>query len=154
MSASVIARRPRGRRSNLCGKDCFPPQSVGGQAATLAMTDAGFLLVEVLMAILILAIAFVAFMGAMAQSMKVSYKSSQTTEAISRYEAFLFEIENGLRPDLAGYGGQGDLEGDYRYQIQAESGGEFGTLLKGRFSWKGGREFLEHEVFVSKAPAQ
>ncbi len=119
----------------------------------LAMTS-GFLILEVLIVIMILAVAFVAFMGAMAQVVRVSSKSSHMTEAISRYEALLFEIESGLRPDLAGYGGQGNLGEDYHYQITTEKDREFGAFLKNRFSWKEGKEFLDLEVFASKAPAE
>jgi competence protein ComGC len=118
------------------------------------LTQKGFLMVEVLIVVLILAVAFTAFMGAMAQSLRVSSKSSQTTDAISRFGAILFEMESGLRPDLAGYGGQGDLEGGYHYRIDAERDEELSSLLKSRLSWKEGKESLQLEVFVLQASAQ
>ena len=114
----------------------------------------GFLIVEVLIVIMILAVAFTAFLGGMAQVLKVSSKSSRMTDAISRYDSLLFEIENGLRPDLAGYGGHGELGEGYRYQIDSKAGREFSSLLKSRFSWKEGKEFLELELLASKAPTQ
>ena len=114
----------------------------------------GFLIVEVLIAVMVLAVAFVALMGAMAQAVKVSSRSSRVTEAISRYEPLLFEIESGLRPDIAGYGGHGEMEGKYRYKIEAEKNEELGSFLKSRLSWKEGKEFLDLEFFAQKAPAQ
>jgi hypothetical protein len=103
---------------------------------------------------MILAVAFVAFMGAMAQVVRVFSKSSRLTDALARYEALFFEIESGLRPDLAGYGGRGVMEDQYHYQIKAEKGREFSAFLKGRLSWKGEKEFLDLEVLASKAPVQ
>jgi len=114
----------------------------------------GFLIIEVLIVIMIIAITFVAFMGAMAQGLRVSSKSDEITDAISRYESFLFEIENGLRPDLAGYGGNGDLAGGYCYQIKTEKSSELTSLLQSQLSWKENKECLNLEVLVSKAPAQ
>ena len=111
-------------------------------------------MVEVLIVVMILAVAFVAFMGGIAQVLKVSSKSSQTMDAISHYESFLFEIESGLRPDLTGYDGHGDLEGNYHYQIETKMDKEFSAFLKSRLSWKEGKEFLDLEVLVPKAPAQ
>ena len=114
----------------------------------------GFLIVEVLIAIMILAVVFVAFMSAMARVLEVSSRAVRVTDSISRYEPFFFDIENGLRPDVAGYGGDGDLSEDCHYHIEAEGRREFAGLLKSRFSWKTGKEFLDLEIFVSKGPAQ
>ena len=114
----------------------------------------GFLIVEVLIAIMVLAVAFVALLGAMAQAVKVSSKSSQMTDAISCYESFLFEIESGVRPDIAGYGGHGDLERKYHYQIESETNKEFSSLLKSRFSWKDGKESLDLQFLAQQAPAE
>ena len=111
-------------------------------------------MVEVLIVIMIVAIAFVLFLGAMAQAVKVSSKSAQLTDAISRYGALLFEIESGLRPDLTGYSGRGTLEADYHYQVDTEKDEEFDALLKSRLSWKEGKEFLELETLIPKAPIQ
>lgn len=114
----------------------------------------GFLIVEVLIAILILAVVFVPLMAAMAQSARVASRSSQTTEAVSRYEALLFEVESGLRPDIAGYGGRGELDGQYRYEIDPVKSTEYGSFLKSRLSWKGGKEFLDVELLATKGVIQ
>lgn len=113
----------------------------------------GFLLVEVLLALLVLAVAFVAFLGAMAQALRVSSRSGRTMEAVSKMEELLFGIQNGLRPDLAGYGGEGLLGNDYRYHFKDLEVGETGVWLEGRLSWKD-RSLLEARLFVSKAAVE
>ena len=113
--------------------------------------ERGFLMAEVLMAILILAVAFTAFMGAMAQAVRVSSKAGDMTDAISVFEPFLFEVENGLRPDLAGYGGRGALKDKYLYQFEAQTHDDTSSCLKGNFKWKEGKESLDIEVLVSPA---
>lgn len=112
------------------------------------------MLVEVLMAILIIAVAFTAFMGAMSQALNASYRSWETIDAISKFESILFQIENGLRPDLAGYGGQGDLTEGYSYSIKAEKSGQTDALLQGKLSWKKGKGSLYAEFLASKAGLQ
>ena len=120
----------------------------------LAMTSEGFLILEALMTLLILAVAFTAFMGAMAQALRVSVRANRTTDAVSQIEPLLFEIESGVRADLAGYGGRGDLKEGGRYRIEARSQGELGSVLKGRFSTNDDRAFLDLDVLVLKAPVQ
>lgn len=108
----------------------------------------GYLLMEVLIVVLIMAVAFVAFMGVMGEVLRVSSKANQVTEAVSRYEAILFEIETGLRPDLASYGGRGDLGEGFNYRIEPETDLKFGSFLKSRLSWNGGKEFLDLDLIA------
>ncbi len=114
----------------------------------------GFILLEVLMTLLILAVSFAVFMGAMAQVLRVSSRASHTMEAVSQYEALLFEVESGVRSDLAGYGGRGDLKEEYHYLITAEEQGDFSSYLKSRLFLKEGKELLDLELMVLKAPVQ
>ncbi len=114
----------------------------------------GFLIMDVLIAASILAVAFTVFLSAITQALRVSSRSSQTTDAISRFEPFLFEIESGLRADLASGGGKGDLEENYHYAIEKIKDDVFNSLLKNRLSWKNDREHLELQIKVLKAPVQ
>lgn len=117
------------------------------------LSDKGFLIVDALIAISILAVSFVFFMGGMAQVLRVSTKSSRTMEALSTFESLLFQIDSGVRPDLAGYGGIGALDG-FNYRIERSSGDEQDVFLNGRLSWKGSKEFIEQEIVVLRAAAR
>jgi len=117
-------------------------------------TRKGFILLEVLMTLLILAVSFAVFMGAMAQVLRVSSRASQAMDAVSQYEALLFEVESGVRPDLAGYGGRGDLKNNYHYRILAEERGDFGSFLRSHLFLKEGKESFELELMVLKTPIQ
>lgn len=119
-----------------------------------ALTSQGFLLMEALIVILILAVAFTAFMGVMAQALRVSSKARQMTEAVSEYEAFLFELESGMRPDLVLFGGGGELAGGYQYEIHSETLKEPFVFLKTRLFWKEGKESLGLELTVPEAITQ
>jgi type II secretory pathway pseudopilin PulG len=116
-----------------------------------ALSQEGFFLLEVLMAIMILAVAFVALMGVMAQAMQVSSRSARMTDAISQYESFLFNLETGTRLDLVGYGGHGKLGAEYYFETTAKDN-EFSSLLKNKILWKEGKEFLDIEFIAIKAP--
>lgn len=117
-------------------------------------SKSGFLMVEVLITIMILAVAFTVFLGAMAQTLRVSSKSSQLTDAISAFEPLRFELESGLRPDLVFYGGEGNLKNGYNYRIEKNEAGEMDSLLRSRFSWKSGKEFFDLEGVVPQAGVQ
>ena len=114
----------------------------------------GFLLLEGLMTLLILAITFAAFMGAMTQALRVSVRANHATDAVSQIEALLFEIESGLRADLASDGGKGDMKNDYHYEMDAKEEGELGIRLRGSFSSKDGKEAIRLDILVLKAPVQ
>ena len=116
--------------------------------------QSGFLLLEVLITLFILAITFTVFMGAMTQALRVSVKANRTTDAVSRFEPLLFEIESGVRADLASDGGKGELKNDYLYEIQANDVGSLGSELKGRFSSKDKKASLDLDVLVLKGPVE
>lgn len=108
---------------------------------------------EVLIVILILAIVFVAFMGVMSQALKVSSRSRRQTEAVMRYENFLFELENGLRADLVSFGGRGELGGGYQYAVNAQESKEFYAYLKSKLTWNG-KESLDLDLVMPEAGIQ
>ena len=114
----------------------------------------GFLILEVMIAILILAVAFAVFMSAMAQTLRVSVRAKNTAEALSRFDSLLFEIESGIRIDLASYGGRADLKDDYQYEIQAQQDGDFGSRINSRLLWKNDKELLNLDLLVLKVPIQ
>ncbi len=109
---------------------------------------------EVLITLLMLAVVFTAFMGAIARAAQVSNKAARLTEALTQVDAFLFELESGMRSDLAGYGGRGQLDKGFVYRMDAQEKKDFGAYLKSRFSWKEGKEHLDLEFFVLRAPVQ
>ena len=114
----------------------------------------GFLIVEVLVVIAILAVSFVIFMGAMAQALKISSRSSRLSEAVSQYEPFLFELESGLRLDRVDYGGEGSLDKSYHYRIDVQKYDDIRSFLKSRLSWNDGKESLDLGVLVLRVSAQ
>ena len=107
-----------------------------------------------MIAILILAVAFAVFMSAMAQTLRVSVRAKNTAEALSRFDSLLFEIESGIRIDLASYGGRADLKDDYQYEIQAQQDGDFGSRINSRLLWKNDKELLNLDLLVLKVPIQ
>ena len=109
---------------------------------------------ELLIVVLVLAVSFVAFAGVIAQALKVSSRWIGTTDAVSAAEPLFFQIESGLRPDLAGYGGTGKLPGGYHYRIEAEEGRAADTLLEGRLDREEGGSLFEFRVRVFKAPIE
>lgn len=114
----------------------------------------GFLIMDVLIAIMVLAVMFCLFMGAMMQTAKVSLISSQTTEAVSEFEQLIFEIQNGLRGDLAVYGGEGPLKDKYRYKIVGVSEEEHTAQIKSILFSKNGKEMLGLDAVVLRAGVQ
>ena len=120
----------------------------------LFFSNKGFLLLEVLMALLILAIAFAAFMGAMSQVLRVSYRANHTMDSVSQIEPLLFEIESGVRADLASSGGKGELKDGSHYEIEVKEEGDLASHLTGSLSSRGEKGFLEMDILVLKAPIQ
>ena len=112
--------------------------------------ERGFLLMEALLLILILSITFVSFIGVIFQALKVSSHTHDLTEGLSRYEALVFELESGLRPDLASYGGRGDLEKGFSYEIENREEADSYALLKSRLLWKQGKESLDFDFVASE----
>ena len=121
---------------------------------------------EALILILILSVSFVSFVGVTLQALKVSSRTRDLTEGLTKYESLVFELENGLRPDLASYGGRGEFsspensrpksrpEAGYRYEIRNEEETESYALLKNRLLWKKGNDSLDFDLFASKGALQ
>ncbi len=119
-----------------------------------SMGQQGFLLMEVLIAVLILSIAFVSFTAVLAQVLRVDSRARNFNRALEGYEKFLFEMENGQRSDLVTEGGQGPLgeEGRYDFQSLKQEGDYF--FLKGRVSWKNGKDSLDLDAVFPGVSAQ
>ena len=114
----------------------------------------GFFLLESLIVLLILAVVFVSFTTVLSQALRISAKGSEITEAISRYEQWIFELENGFRPDLVRYGGQGKLDGGYQYEVRNQESRDLYSWVKTHLSWKKGHEFLNLEWIAPEGPVQ
>lgn len=114
----------------------------------------GFLLIEVLLAILIISVAFTASAGVLRQALMISEKTIQTTEAISAYENLQFELDAGTRPDLVAYGGKGPLANKYRYSLEPLAEDESFFWTKSRILSGSGKDLLSHDLFLSEAPVQ
>ena len=113
------------------------------------IAEQGFLLTEALILVLVISLTFVAFMGVIAQALKISARDQELLEGISKYEELVFELENGLRPDLLLFGGRGK-EGVYHYEINHEEDKNSYGLFTSRLAWKQGREFLDFDFFASR----
>ena len=116
--------------------------------------QSGFLLTEALILVLIVSLVFIACMRVMSQTIEISSRSAGLTEAISNYEKHLFELESALRPDLAGFGGHGELEREYNYEIQNLENREIYSFLQTKFSWNQGRDFLDLSLVVPEGGIQ
>ncbi len=110
----------------------------------------GFLLMEALVLILVLSVVFVSFMGLVTQALKISSRSHGQSEAIMKIEKIVFEIGNGLRPDLASFGGQENLGPGISCAIKADSASSF-ALIKSKAAWKNGKEFLDFSFLAPEA---
>ena len=106
---------------------------------------------EVLMAIAILSIAIVSFLGVISRALQVSEKGRGIAQAVTSYDGFIFNLESGLRADLVHFGGKGELEGGYRYELIPEENSDSYDHLRGKILWKGGREFLNLDLIASEA---
>ena len=87
-------------------------------------------------------------------ALRISARSSRVSEAVSRYEPLLFELESGLRLDRVDYGGEGSLDQNYHYRIEVQKHDDFSSFLKSRLWWNEGKESLDLGVLVSRTPAQ
>lgn len=66
-------------------------------------TQKGFMLMEALILILIIAVTFTAFLGLIGKSLKVSSRGRALTDAVLKYEFNLFEFESGFRDELPAF---------------------------------------------------
>lgn len=120
----------------------------------MKMGQKGFLIVDVLIAIMVLAVLFALFMGAMMQSAKAALKSARTTDALSSFEPVLFEMQSGLRPDLTMYGGDGQIKPDFRYKVVGVSEEEYTARIKASIAAKNGAEFISLDAVVTQSGVQ
>lgn len=115
--------------------------------------QSGFLLMEALLALLVLSVAFVVCLGAVAQALRLSSRAEETTKAVLASETLLFELETGMRPDLVVFGGRGE-RAPYRYVIESETTNDLEKPivsfydLKARMDWKEGRDYLDFEAYL------
>ncbi len=77
-------------------------------------------MLEVLIALLILAVTFTASMGVVFRALRISQRAEETTEAVLKTDKVLFELESGLRADLAKYGGREILDENYQFETTAK----------------------------------
>ena len=110
----------------------------------------GFLLIEALLALLILSLVLVASLGAIAQGLRIAKKGEETTRALLTFEKILFDLETGKRLDWVLYGGKGEWDEKYQYEMtsRVETNLPLFSSLKTRLSWKEGRGSLQLETFL------
>ena len=113
--------------------------------------ERGFLLVEVLLAILILSTAITAFLGSLSQVLRVTRREIETTQAILPLEHLLFELEIGERSDLLSTGGAGKI-GGVGYAVLSKAIARDFRSLNIRVGSKNEREILKTDVFLSERP--
>lgn len=81
------------------------------------MKQRGFLLIEALIAISILSIAAVVFLGLIGKALRIAANGRDLQAALSADEELLFDLNAGLRADLTAYGGKGRSETGANYEI-------------------------------------
>ena len=118
------------------------------------MKEKGFLMMEALILILIISVTFTAFIGVIVQALKVSSRSRETTDAVSKYEFLLFELENGFRADLLNFGGRENVEGGYEYEIKNDGDKDSYASLRSKLSWRGGKESFEFDLVMPQGEVQ
>ena len=118
------------------------------------MKQNGFLMMEALILILIISVTFTAFIGVIAQALKISSRSRNLTDAVSKYEYLLFELENGFRADLLNFGGRENVEGGYQYSVKNEGDKDSYASLKSKLTWKGGKESFEFDLVMPEVGIQ
>ncbi len=72
---------------------------------SLSSRQKGFALLEVLIAVLILAVAVTAFMGGISATLRLAQRAEATSRALWELEKVLFMLESSQRMDLISYGG-------------------------------------------------
>lgn len=113
----------------------------------------GFLLLETLIAIMLFAIIFSAFIGLIRQALLVSHRMKEMILCRNDYEKLLFQMEAGLRPDIVAYGNKGSISQETFYEIESVPEADGFFLLKGRLS-RLGRSYIDSELYLSEAPLQ
>lgn len=103
----------------------------------------GFLLIEVLIALMLLAIVFTAFAAMLGQCLFIFQKSRDQFQMIASADQLMFELETGERLDLVSYGGREKRENRFLLEIDSEPHGEKFYQLKLRLKIPVGRTEIE-----------
>lgn len=80
----------------------------------------GFLLIETLVAIVIIAVVVVTVLSGMQRALKMTLRSEQFTEKGLPMETLLFEMETGMRMDLLANGGAA-VKDDQTFEVIKET---------------------------------
>jgi len=119
--------------------------------------EGGFLLVEVLIAIVILSVVLVATVGGVFQALRISDRAKAMSATIRATEQLLFELASGERLDLVVYGGRGKVEEKYQYEVESDQLDVTGSvipfyfyLLKMRVGPEGSRNFMDLNLFLKE----
>lgn len=80
----------------------------------------GFLLIETLVAIVIIAVVVVTVLSGMQRALKMTLRSEQFTEKGLPMETLLFEMETGMRMDLLANGGAA-VKDDQEFEVIKET---------------------------------
>ena len=110
----------------------------------------GFLLIEVLVAILVLSISMVAIVGTIGQVLTLSKRADETAKAVFQMENLLFSLESGARSDLVLYGGRENLSDGFGCEIKTVRETEPFYSLKARLFQKDNVPFLNLEAFLAE----
>ena len=124
------------------------------------MNKHGFTLFEVLIALLVIALAVTASLAGIAEALRFSVNMNQRAEAMAEMTKLLFELETGDRFDLFYYGGKGKLEEGSSYEIQSDSpkGGafdqaEFYREMRASLSLDNAKNSLELNLLLRADPS-
>lgn len=82
-------------------------------------SEHGFLLIEVLVAIVIIAVTVTALLTGLRQALQMTARSEEFTQAALPMETLLFEIETGARADLLENGGSVENE-SRKFEVSRE----------------------------------
>ena len=119
------------------------------------MKDAkGFLLIEAMLLMLVLAVGFAAFVTVLAQVLKISVRAQNVTEGRLRFEELLFDLETGSRSDLVAFGGTGILRDGYRYEIQSREKGPGFYQMQTQLTGPLEKEGLEFDLYLAEGARQ
>jgi type II secretory pathway pseudopilin PulG len=110
----------------------------------------GFLLIEVLIAVLLLSTVLTALGGVFVQCLKISKREKETMQALLYTEPFLFQLETGQRAGWIRYGGQESAGTDGNVRVGAgPEPGDFRTCELNYF--KNRKSILNLELWMKNA---
>jgi len=114
---------------------------------TFILSQRGFTLLEVLIAVVILSVTVTAFIAGISQSLRLSQRSEEITQAVLKLEASFSELETGERSELVRYGGRESRGRNASIEIKSEahSSGLRSLVIK---DIKNGKERLSFDAFL------